>query len=328
MPPRLSLAALPTPLEHLDRLSAAWGGPSIWAKRDDRTGFGVSGNKIRKLEFHIAAARARGADVLVTCGAAQSNHCRATALAAARVGLDCVLYLRTPDGSPPDRPQGNHLLSVLAGAEVRFIDPEWYACRDEEMAAAAREMSDAGRSPWVIPEGASDGIGMWGYVQAAAEAHDQLAAAGVTQPFHWHASSSGGTTAGLAAHVSMAGLADRVVAVSVSDRYDDLRLRIERIWRDAFPELSDSLSADDLEIRDEYIGRGYGLATTEELAVQAEATSLTGMILDPAYTGKALYALRREIQRGRFSPDDDVVFWHTGGGFAALAFDYDEPTGR
>jgi D-cysteine desulfhydrase len=96
-PPRLSLAQLPTPLERADRLTEAWGGPTIWVKRDDLTGFGLSGNKIRKLEYHLAAAREAGADTVVTCGAAQSNHCRATALAAARLGLRCVLYLRTPD---------------------------------------------------------------------------------------------------------------------------------------------------------------------------------------------------------------------------------------
>jgi D-cysteine desulfhydrase len=322
MPDRERIASLPTPLETYDRLSASWGGPRIWVKRDDRTGFGLSGNKVRKLEFHVFAARAAGADLLMTCGAVQSNHCRATALVAARLGLGCVLFLRSPDGASPGRPVGNHLLARLAGAEVRFVDQEWWNDRNDYMAAAAHDLQAKGRSPWVIPEGASDALGMWGYVQAAAEAADQLKASGVERPIHWHASSSGGTTAGLAAYVSRSGDPAEVVAISVSDPVAGLARRIETIWESAFASTGPRRGIGDIELRDDYIGRGYGLATAQELAVQKEATSLTGLIFDPAYTGKALFALRSEIANGRFSRDDNVVLWHTGGGFAALAFDY------
>ena len=322
MPPRRSIALLPTPLARFDRLSAAWGGPAIWVKRDDLTGFGLSGNKVRKLEFHIAAAQADGADLLVTCGAVQSNHCRATALVAARLGLGCVLFLRTPDGLSPKQALGNHLLGRLAGAEIRFVDPAWWEDRNDHMADAAEILRRSGRVVWVIPEGASDALGMWGYVQAAAEADEQLKAAGVRHPIHWHAASSGGTTAGLAAYVARSAEPADVVAVSVADRADGLAARIETIWKDAFGEASSNLSVDDIELRDDYVGRGYGLATEEELVVQVEASSLTGLIFDPAYTGKAVYALHREIEKGRFSSDDEVILWHTGGGFGALAFDY------
>ncbi|MDB9845764.1 pyridoxal-phosphate dependent enzyme, partial [Acidimicrobiales bacterium] len=115
---RFPLAQLPTPLDFADRLTEAWGGPQIWIKRDDLTGFGLSGNKVRKLEYHVAAAKAAGATTLVTCGAVQSNHCRATAIAAAKTGMKCVLLLRSRDGGPPERVEGNHLLQRLAGAEV------------------------------------------------------------------------------------------------------------------------------------------------------------------------------------------------------------------
>lgn len=322
VPPRHPLAALPTPLMRFDRLSAAWGGPTIWVKRDDRTGFGLSGNKVRKLEFHVAAARAAGADVLMTCGAAQSNHCRATALVAARLGLGCVLFLRTADGAAPGRLTGNYLLARLAGAEIRFVDPIWWPDRNDHMTEAADGLDRTGRPTWVIPEGASDGLGMWGYVRAGAEVDQQLDAAGVRRPLHWHASSSGGTTAGLALHVARSPEPAQVVAISVSDPVDQLAGRIESIWEDALGAEASHLSVDDIELRDDYLGRGYGLATAEELVIQAEATSLTGLIFDPTYTGKAVYALKREIDRGRFSADDDLVLWHTGGGFAALAFDY------
>lgn len=324
MPGREPIADLPTPLERLDRLTEMWGGPRIWVKRDDRTGFGVSGNKVRKLEFHVRAARRAGANVLMTCGAAQSNHCRATALVAARLGFECVVYLRTPDGEPPSRVAGNHLLVRLAGADVRFVDPAWWNDRNRNMAAAAEDLRRRGIDAWVIPEGASDGLGMWGYVRAAAEAAGQLHDAGVERPIHWHAASSGGTTAGLAAHALREGAPGQIVAVSVSDPVPGLAARIESIWGDAFGDDAGRLDIAEVELRDDYVGRGYGLATADELAVQRAATAATGLIFDPAYTGKALYGLYREITAGRFGPDDDVVFWHTGGGFAALAFDYAE----
>ena len=131
-----------------------------------------------------------------------------------------------------------------------------------------------------------------------------------------------GTTAGLAAHAGLSSDSGAIVAISVSDSVEGLSARIEAIWRDALGGNS-GLDVGNVEIRDDYIGRGYGLATAAEIDAQFEATALTGLLFDPAYTGKAIYALRREIEQGRFASDDDVVFWHTGGGFAGLAFDYE-----
>lgn len=316
--PRVRLARLPTPLEHNEALSAAWGGPRIWFKRDDLTGFGLSGNKVRKLEFHLGSADEIGADTLITCGAAQSNHCRATAVAAARLGLRCHLFLRTPDGTAPRRLDGNHRLALLAGAEISIVDPEWYSDRDVRMERFAASLRARGRAPWVIPEGASDGVGMRGYTVAAAEAEEQLRDAGVGAAYHWHGSSSGGTTAGLAAGL---GPGASLIAASVSDSAPALERRIAVIWEDAgFDPADATLRA--LELRDDFLGRGYGLATAEELETQLDASRRTGLIFDPTYTGKALHGLKLEIKAGRFSREDDIVFWHTGGGFAALAFDY------
>lgn len=323
-PEREALALLPTALHRSDRLSEAWGGPRIWFKRDDLTGFGASGNKVRKLEFHVAAAHRAGADTLVTCGAAQSNHCRATAVVAAATGFSCVLFLRTPDGRPA-KPEGNLLLDLLAGAEVRFVDPDWYERRDENMARESAVLAADGASTWVIPEGGSDALGFHGYVNAGNEAAEQIAVAGIGAPIHWHAASSGGTTAGLAASRKLPG---RIVAVSVSDPADALLARIERIWSDAGLVGEERPDASRVELRDDFIGLGYGLATPAELDVQVRATSMTGLIFDPTYTGKALYALHSEIAAGRLGPDDDVVFWHTGGGFAAFAFDYGDALTR
>ncbi len=313
-PSRIGLAHLPTPLEPADRLTAAWGGPTIWVKRDDLTGFGLSGNKIRKLEFHLAAAFDAGADTVITCGAVQSNHCRATALAAARVGLDAILYLRSPDGEPPDTPTGNHLLQRMAGAECQFITPTEYDNRDRIMAEAAAERGNS----WVIPEGASDALGALGFVAAMHEIAPQLEDCSIVHPVIWHAASSAGTTAGMLRGAGELGLDVEIFGSSVGDPATEVEHRIRTLLTEFVAEFGGSQITTPWRITDDYIGRGYGLTTPEELAVQTEATRLTGMLFDPAYTGKTIYGLKREIEQGRFSKDDHVVFWHTGGGFAVF----------
>lgn len=318
LPDRLPLAQLPTPLEHADRLSAAWGGPKIWFKRDDLTGFGLSGNKVRKLEYHFAAAAAGGHDTVVTCGALQSNHCRSTALAAARLGHRCVLLLRTPGGRAPATLAGNYLLDSLAGAETRFITPEDYLARDALMEAVAEDVGGA----HIIPEGASDALGMWGFVEAMRELDDQSSAIPGLQFTVWHAASSGGTTAGIGWAADRLGLRIEIVASSVGEPVGDLERRVTEIWDEAGQIWGGSSPSPLLRITDAYVGGGYGTATPDELAVQAEATALTGLLFDPTYTGKALYGLRQEIASGRYGPNDHVVFWHTGGGFAVFAADF------
>lgn len=306
---RLPLAQLPTPLEFADRLTEAWGGPQIWIKRDDLTGFGLSGNKVRKLEFHMAAARDEGVTTLITCGAVQSNHCRATALVGARLGLRCVLLLRSPDGGPPTEITGNHLLQRLAGAEPRFITPEQWLDRRALMQAVAEELRLEGEVPWIMPAGASNRLGAAAFDYAVTELAEQIEGP-VTI---WHASSSAGTTAGLALGVARLGLSMTVVGSSVGESRAELSGYVSDLLERAGNPTAQ------FEIVDEYIGLGYGKTTDQEMQVQMEATRLTGLIWDPTYTGKALYALKREIERGRFSPHDKVVFWHTGGGFAAFA---------
>jgi D-cysteine desulfhydrase len=315
-PPRIHLANLPTPLEPAPRLTAAWGGPTIWVKRDDLTGFGLSGNKVRKLEYHFAAALDAGADTVITCGAVQSNHCRATALAAARVGLRAILYLRSPDGNPPTDVAGNHLLQRLAGAECRFITPEQYEDRDAVLADAAATHGTA----WPIPEGASDALGSLGFVAAMHEIAPQLTEHGLSRPVIWHAASSAGTTAGMVRGADELGLDVEIVGSSVGEPAGVVSDRVRSVMDDANAEFGAVADRVRWQIREDFIGLGYGLATADELACQAEATRLTGMLFDPAYTGKVVYALRQEIASGRMTRDDQVVFWHTGGGFAPFAF--------
>ena len=321
LPARVKLCMLPTPLEHAERLSAAWGGPQIWVKRDDLTGFGVSGNKVRKLEFHFAAAQAAGADTVITCGAVQSNHCRSTAIAAAKVGLRTLLLLRRQPGEKPEL-SGNYLLDRLAGAEVRFITAEQWVDRDHLMAEEADRIAGGGRSAWVIPEGASDVLGMWGFVLAMREVADQSAVVGGRPPVVWHAASSGGTTAGIGWAVDRLRLTLPVVACSIGDPSHEIEAKVNAIWAEAAAQTGAAVPTTSIAYNDRHIGGGYGVATDEELAIQAEATALTGLIFDPTYTGKALVGLRREIEAGSLDADDNVIFWHTGGGFAAFAHDF------
>lgn len=319
LPPRLRLGQLPTPLELFPRLREAWGGPHIWIKRDDLTGFGFSGNKIRKLEFHLAAAQNAGADVVLTCGGIQSNHCRATALACARLGLSTVLFLRTPDGRAPSQITGNYLIDAMAGAEIRFITPDDYVDRDSIMGKAAAELVEQGCAPWIIPEGASDVLGMWGMALAYQEMIDQSVVIDGRVAEVWHTASSAGTTAGFGWAADRAGYPIPGVALSIGDPADELERRVGGIWSDAVGRVGGAMPSPEISYIDDYVSGGYGVVSDAQRSVQAEASALTGLILDPTYTGKALYALHEEIKKGRFSEDEHVIFWHSGGGFAALA---------
>lgn len=313
--PRISLANLPTPLESVPQLSEAFDGPTIWMKRDDLTGFGLSGNKVRKLEFHLAAALDLGADTAITCGAVQSNHARATALAAARVGLGSILYLRSPDGIAPEAATGNHLLQLAAGAQCRFITPAQWDDRDAILAEAAASHGNA----WVIPEGASDALGALGFVEAMKEIAPQMESLGVERPILWHAASSAGTTAGMVRGASELGLDVEIVGSSVGDPAGTVEQRIRRLLDDADAQFGRVRVDVPWRIVDDYIGLGYGLSTLDELAAQSAATRLTGLLFDPAYTGKALYGLQQGIRSGRIGTGRHVIFWHTGGGFAVFA---------
>jgi D-cysteine desulfhydrase len=235
-----------------------------------------------------------------------------------------MLLLRSPDGRPPSTVVGNHFLQRLVGATTRFIAPEQYERRDELMAAAATELSARGEKAWVIPEGASDALGMWAFVLAAREVAEQWSSmGGGGRVTWWHAASSGGTTAGLGWGADRLRSDVPIVASSVGESAGVLRGRVEAIWSEAATPTA-ALPTPDLEYLDEYVGLGYGRTTREELEIQVEISRLTGLVLDPTYTGKAFVALKHEIDAGRFDPDEHVIFWHTGGGFAAFAHDYGE----
>jgi D-cysteine desulfhydrase family pyridoxal phosphate-dependent enzyme len=306
---REPLGAFPTPLHPLPRLAAHLGGPAVWIKRDDLTGFALGGNKVRKLEFFLGAARAGGADVLLTAGGHQSNHARVTAAAAARAGLDCILVL---SGGVPEAWTGNLVLDRLFGAELRFVarGPD----RAPALEALASELRAAGRRPLVIPVGGSTPLGARGYVEAAREAAAQLRAAGVAPAAIVHGSSSGGTQAGLVVGARAAGLAARVIGVSADETREDLTRMVAAITGPLSRELGlDDPPADAIEVLDGHVGAGYGIPTPESIEAARLFARLEGIALDPTYGAKAAAGLIDLCRRGAFTPRDAVCFWHTGG---------------
>ncbi|MGM0576995.1 MAG: 1-aminocyclopropane-1-carboxylate deaminase/D-cysteine desulfhydrase [Myxococcota bacterium] len=319
--PRLSLARLPTPVERLERLSETLG-LDVRVKRDDLTGSHLSGNKIRKLETLLADARRRDATHVLTCGGAQSNHCRATALAAAPLGLQPVLLLRTPRGLPGDLPRppvGNVLLDHLAGASIHTCDPAGYAERDARMASLAEAVRADGGRPYVIPEGGSDALGALGYVRAAHEIVDQTAGAPPTSVVV--PTGSGGTLAGLALGFAERGVPVRAVGIPVGDDAATFRAIVRRIADEASDRFGlPALPDDAVDLVDGYQGRGYALSTPGELALIRDVARRDGLVLDPVYTGKAFGAL---LELARRSPDrlgHRPLFVHTGGLFGLFAF--------
>jgi len=296
-PARVPLARLPTPIEPLDRLSERWGGPRILVKRDDLTGSTLSGNKVRKLEFCLGEAMALGSKRVATCGGLQSNHCRATAIACAQLGIGCTLFLRC-EGAPGDA-DGNHLLDVLAGAEIHFVTPEEY-----------RELKPLEDAYW-IPEGASNETGMWGYVEACAELKHRKFAALV------HAVGSGGTTAGLVAGKVLYDVEAPLVGVCVCDDAKFFYGKIEGILRAAtmrWPKLGKLPHVHAMvELVDGFVGKGYAKNRPEEWHLLREVAETEGLFLDPVYTVKAMMGLRQMIRDGRFKKGEEVCFLHTGG---------------
>lgn len=314
-PPRIQLATLPTPIQKLERLSEQWGGIEIYVKRDDLTGMALSGNKIRKLEFVIAEARNQGADLLITCGGIQSNHARATAVAATKLGMKSYLVLRGQQGGETD---GNLLLDFLVGAKVKYITPEDYSTRvDEIMTELAEELKKDGYHPYVIPEGASNELGAMGYLAATEEIVMQLQKLKLEIDYLVCADGSGGTHAGLLLGQKFYNQNYQVVGVNVCDDEAYFVDKINQISEksiDRFNLIVD-FKKEDIKIIDGYVGEGYALNRQEEIDFIGLVAITEGLILDPVYTGKALFGVRDQISKGRFKKGEKILFIHTGGLF-------------
>lgn len=308
LPNKLALAHLPTPIEHSHALDALVGA-EVWIKRDDATAGAEAGNKIRKLEYLLAQAQQEGARCVITCGGLQSNHARATALLCRRLGLRPVLLLRT--AKPPSTREGNVLLDYLSGAEVRFIDYAQYAARASLMAELAAQLTQSGERAYVIPEGGSNGLGAFGYRDAMAEVRAQLdATTGLPGRFDAvvHACGSGGTSAGLQLGALEHGVADEVIAMAVCDDRSYFESHIAKIVDEARDYLSVVPELARLRVLDAFKGPAYGVASAEQLAFIRAVATTCGLVLDPVYSGKALFGLANMPDKPRRS-----LFIHTGG---------------
>lgn len=317
-PPRIPLARTPTPLEPLDALGRELG-VRLWIKRDDMTGTVLSGNKIRKLEFVLAEALEQRADVVITCGGAQSNHCRTTAAAARRCGLEVELFLR---GAREAAVDGNLFLDLLFGATVHALTPAQYARRDAIMAARAEELGALGRRVCIIPEGASTPLGALGYVRCAGEIARQAEESGLSIDAIVSAVGSGGTLAGLIAGAEVHGLDARLIGIPVCDDAAHFRVVVDEILEGLRRAWLPGLAArvPDSCLIDGHAGTGYGLATPSELEQIRDLAVLTGIVLEPVYTNKAFSGLLHLVRSGALRPGSTVVFLHTGGIFGLFPF--------
>jgi len=317
--PRLRLATLPTPLEEMPTLSAYLGGPRLLVKRDDMTGLAFGGNKVRKLEYLLGEAVDRGCDVVVTVGAAQSNHARATAAAARRLGLDAVLVLA---GDEPLERQGNLLLDTIFGADIRVVDTDDDYVLMGVVEDIARDLQRRGRAPYVIPPGGSAALGAAAYANAGLELLDQLNTRGVHADAIVHATGTGGTQAGLYTACRLMQTRMEIIGVSAGPSRDVATARVRSLVEDLCGLLGIDWRPhpDDIVVTDEYVGERYAVATPEGLDAIRLVARTEGLLLDPVYTGKAMAGLIDQVRRGRFRPDQSVVFWHTGGQPALFAY--------
>jgi D-cysteine desulfhydrase len=308
--PSVALAPYPTPIEDASRLRAAvGGGPRLLVKRDDAIAFGFGGNKVRKLEMVAARAQTDGADLLITTGGVQSNHCRVTAAAAARLGMRCLIVA---NGVPPARLSGNALLDSMFGAEVRYV-----ATREDRapaMAAAASAWAARGGRPFVIPLGASTPLGALGFARAVGEMIGQLPA---PPDYIFHSTSSGGTQAGLVAGCALHGISTRVIGISADETVDGIRATVAGILGGIGSMLGIDGSAFAascvVEADDRFIGDGYGVPSAASREAQQMLARTEALVVDHTYTAKALAGLIGWIREGRLEGDATALFWHTGG---------------
>ncbi|GCD10240.1 D-cysteine desulfhydrase family protein [Clostridium tagluense] len=315
IPEKIIFANLPTRIEKLERLSQKLGGPNIYIKRDDQTGTEVSGNKIRKLEFSVKEALNQGCDVLITCGGIQSNHCRATAAVASRLGMKSVLVLR---GDSETELDGNLFIDKLLGAEIQFITPEQYKnSKAQIMEEIKGKLEKQGFKPYIIPEGASNGIGGFGYYNAMEEIIFQEKEMGVHFDKIVLAVGSGGTHSGLLLASKTLEYTGEIYGINVCDDAQHFKNEIYKILQESMKYIDVNLhiSKDEIHIMDGYVGRGYALSRPEELSFVHDFAKLEGIILDPVYTGKAMYGLVEEIKKGSFENCENILFIHTGGAF-------------
>lgn len=322
--PRVRLGHGPTPLEPMDNLTRALGGPNLWIKRDDCTGLATGGNKTRKLEFLMAEALALGADTVITQGATQSNHARQTAAAACKLGMRCEIILenRTGYAKHDYRESGNVLLDKVFGAAIREVAGG--TDMNAQLQQVAVEVTARGGKPYIIPGGGSNVTGALGYVSCALELVAQANERGLRIDCVVHATGSAGTQAGLVAgleamHSGIPVLGIGVRAPKAAQEESVFKLAVQ---------VADAIGAKGAVLRErvvancDYVGPGYGLPTAGMLEAVKIFARTEGILLDPVYSGKGADGLIDLVKKGYFSQGENIVFLHTGGSVALFGYEH------
>ena len=314
---KASLGFFPTPVVELPQLSGILGGPSIFMKRDDQTGLALGGNKTRKLEYLLGDALTKGCDAIITAGAAQSNHCRQTAAAAAKLGIECHLLL---GGESSDEPQGNLLLDRIFGCHIHWTKEHR---KGEDIEQICAQLKVARRQPYIVPYGGSNELGAIAFAAAASELHQQCGERAFTHIVF--ASSSGGTQAGLMLGKQMLGERYQLVGIRIDkddadhDAFEHKVLTLANRTA-ALVNCNHEFSARELILNSRYLGAGYGVIGELEREAILLTARTEGILLDPVYTGRAMGGMIDMIRTGELGRQDKVLFWHTGGAPAIFAY--------
>ncbi len=322
---RIKLIEGPTPLDEADNFARELGISKLYIKRDDCTGIGMGGNKLRKLEFFLADAIKQGADTVITIGGIQSNHTRLTASAAKKVGLNATVILRTDEEHIDLKTsdfQGNILLSKIMGADIRFAyapTPESWALALNEAAADLRQK---GRKPYIIPSGGANALGVVGYLHGGIELADQLVQKQVTPEAVVCACGSTGTLSGLLLAKCFLHMEHRLIGISVGNNKEAAKEKTLRLARECAQmlKMNVDIKDDDVEIYDDYLGEGYAKPSEKDLHAIQMTAACEGILLDPVYTGRAMGGMIDLIKKKDIQGKAPVVFIHTGGTPALFAF--------
>jgi len=313
IPEKLSICNIPTPIQELGAINPDKGWSNLYIKRDDYTGLETSGNKVRKFEFHLKRAMDQGADVIITCGGLQSNHCRAAASLAARFSMGCHLVLREPDALP----DGNYFLCQMFGAEITLISWDRYAnSRNEIMFEIGEKYRRKNRKPYIIPEGGSNGLGMFGYYNTYLEILAQEQELGIRFDTICVADGTGGTYSGLYSANELLGGGKQIVGFNVYSR-DGAKERVLHILEEGacIAGLGSPISKDNIYQNFDYLGDGYAIVYPKLVDFIRQTARATGIVTDPVYTGKALLGAVSEIAKRNAMFKGNVLFIHTGGQF-------------
>lgn len=312
------MANLPTRIE---KVKTEFKNIELYIKRDDQTGFELSGNKIRKLDYTLFEAIKNGCDTIITCGGIQSNHCRATAIASKKLGLDVFLVLKSDEN---DNYNGNYFLNELIGTKIKKISlKDYQEKRNEIMENLKMELIRLGKKPYVIPEGASNGLGNLGYINAFDEIIKQENEMNIHFDYIVAPMGSGSTHGGLyiGSKLNNSKLNEtKIIGYNIYNKEVDSPLMIYNIINETSKYMTmPEIALDEIIIRTNSVGEGYALNTKEELEFIKKFIRETSIIIDTVYTGKALYGMYKDIEGNYFEENSKILFIHTGGVFGNFA---------